>query len=149
MCIRDRTSTDEDLKKCNSKYTVYIWWAEKLITRQTRQTQQEVFWDLFVSIIIPAIQNGNFTVKLGSFLSKVFWSKFRVFFSPNFLYFHTSHFFFQILQSIGMRNVPNIFAFFPKIGTRSVPNILPSAKFPNFVNVSCFSRGKKKGYFCR
>ena len=86
-------------------------------------------------------------MKLGSFLSKVFWSKFRVFFSPNFLYFHTSHFFFQILQSIGMRNVPNIFAFFPKIGTRSVPNILPSVKFPNFVNVSCFLGEKKKDIF--
>ena len=58
----------------------------------------------------------------GPFLSKDFLSKFPAFF-------------FRAVFRI------SIFSFFfPKIKMRSVPNILPSVKFPNYGNISCFSR---------
>ena len=83
------------------------------------------------------------TALLGLFLSEDFWSKFPDFFSRIFFVFRAV--FIEGLSS----KFPDFFSHnfclsyflsvFPNIGMRSLPNILPSAKFPNFGNVSCFS----------
>ena len=70
---------------------------------------------------------------LGPFISKDFLSKFPYIYFEVCIYLFFAQFF---VRSISIFPPPKKI---PNIGKRSVPNILPSVKFPNFGNVSCFS----------